>query len=165
MTKFQRLRVRGAKVKRFDVVLAGVVVAALGGAGVLLWPGPVESVAPPISPLLLRAPKTFQDGVSADKARSGKWAALRARIIKNHPFCAYCGRTEKLEAHHIKPFHLFPELELEPENIIVLCQAPPMDHHLKVGHKGNFKNWNPDVVADCKANEKRLKRAGRWPQD
>ena len=39
--------------------------------------------------------------------------------------CAYCGRSEDewyLQAHHIKPRSLYPELELETDNGIALCK-------------------------------------------
>ena len=85
--------------------------------------------------------------------RSNKWPAVRKAYLVDHGTCAACGSVNKLEVHHIKPFHLHPELELDPTNFISLCESG--DHgincHLQVGHLGNFKNENPNVVRDAAA--------------
>ena len=47
--------------------------------------------------------------------RSGHWPTLRKQFLEGK-VCAVCGGKEKLEAHHIKPFHLDPLLELDPTN-------------------------------------------------
>jgi hypothetical protein len=62
--------------------------------------------------------------------------------------CACCGSTKKLNVHHKKPFHLFPELELDLNNLITLCMDK--ECHLKIGHGGDFKDYNPNVEEDCK---------------
>ena len=78
--------------------------------------------------------------------RSSHWPTLEKRFIAEHSKCAACGSTEKLNVHHIKPFHLFPELELDEKNLITLC----MEHqcHILLGHGGNFKAYNPHCVED-----------------
>lgn len=83
-------------------------------------------------------------------ARSGEWPAVRARHLKLFPTCAVCGGTKKLNVHHIKPFHLHPELELDPKNLITLCEALKggANCHLLFGHLGNFKSFNVEVKAD-----------------
>jgi hypothetical protein len=57
----------------------------------------------------------------------------------------------KLDVHHIRPFHLHPDLELEPSNLITLCEADKggVNCHLFIGHLGNFKSFNVDVKADA----------------
>lgn len=62
-----------------------------------------------------------------------------------------CGGEEKLEVHHIRPFHLHPDLELDPDNLITLCEAghDGSNCHLLFGHLGNFKSFNVDVRADA----------------
>ncbi len=83
--------------------------------------------------------------------RSPRWPAARATHLAAHPTCALCGGTAKLEVHHIKPFHLHPELELDPNNLVTLCEANAggVNCHLALGHLGNFKSFNVDVIADA----------------
>ena len=61
-----------------------------------------------------------------------------------------CGRRF-LIAHHIVPFHLAPDLELDPTNLLALCEAKRygINCHLLVGHLGNFLRSNPFVVANA----------------
>lgn len=77
-------------------------------------------------------------------ARSGGWYSLREKVIEEDKVCLLCNRTVNLEVHHIKPFHLNPELELERSNLITLCRR---DHFI-FGHKCNWKDINPNVVVD-----------------
>lgn len=85
-------------------------------------------------------------------ARSPHWPAARKQHLELHPACEVCGGTEKLEVHHIRPFHLHPELELDPTNFASLCEANKggVNCHLHFGHLGNFKSFNVDVLADAK---------------
>ena len=83
--------------------------------------------------------------------RSPKWPGVRRAWLKDHPTCAACGSTTCIEVHHKQPFHLFPALELDPTNFITLCEEPGVEDHLHVGHHGNWKNFNPTVVADAAA--------------
>ena len=78
--------------------------------------------------------------------RSPKWSQVRKEHLKNNPKCIACGRDSKLEVHHINPVHLYPEMELDPANLVTLCGDPC---HLLFGHFMNFKSWNKDVVNDC----------------
>ena len=77
--------------------------------------------------------------------RSPKWHNIRKEHIKNNPYCISCGRDKKLEVHHIKPVHLFPELELDPGNLVTLCADPC---HLLFGHLMSFKSYNKMVIED-----------------
>lgn len=52
--------------------------------------------------------------------RSGKWPKFIRDIKKVRGKCAICGKTNGLEGHHIRPFRLYPELELIPSNIYAL---------------------------------------------
>jgi 5-methylcytosine-specific restriction protein A len=81
--------------------------------------------------------------------RSSKWATVERGFLKANPYCAACGGKDKLQVHHIQPFHLHPELELDPGNLVVLCMSGDLDCHLKLGHGGSFRCYNPDVVRDC----------------
>ena len=84
--------------------------------------------------------------VGHGKARSPKWPHVEKLHLKLEPTCAACGTSNKLNVHHKKPFHLFPELELDLNNLITLCMEK--ECHEKIGHGGNFKDYNPDVAED-----------------
>ena len=77
--------------------------------------------------------------------RSPEWINVRKEHLRNHGTCAACGRDKKLEVHHIKPVHLFSELELDPSNLVTLCADPC---HLIFGHLMNFKSYNKTVSED-----------------
>ena len=80
-------------------------------------------------------------------ARSPKWPGVEKLHLKFHPVCEACGSDKKLNVHHKKPFHLFPQLELDMNNLITLCMDK--ECHIKIGHGDNFKDYNPDVEADA----------------
>ena len=84
--------------------------------------------------------------------RSTKWFAVRKKHLQQFPFCAVCNSNKKLEVHHIKPFNTNPDLELNPTNLITLCENRKYGVccHLFVGHCGNYKDINPDVIQDAK---------------
>ena len=91
-------------------------------------------------------------------ARSPKWPAVRKAWLKIHPACAACGTTDRLEVHHIQPFNLRPDLELNPhgDNLITLCETGG-NCHLFVGHLKNFKSFNSTVREDAKIVLKKIK--------
>lgn len=80
--------------------------------------------------------------------RSPKWGGVRKAFLKDHPGCAACGATKHLNVHHVEPFHLHPELELDPKNLITLCLTRNLCH-LKIGHGDNYKAYNPNVRLDA----------------
>ena len=91
-----------------------------------------------------------------EKTRSPKWQGVRDSFMEKHPRCAACDSSERLQCHHVKPFHLHPELELEESNLISLCMSPD-ECHLIFGHSGNFECFNPHVreqAARAKADPK-----------
>ena len=79
--------------------------------------------------------------------RSSKWPGVHKKHLKANPVCQACGATTNLEVHHKKPFHLHPDLELDPTNLITLCMEN--DCHLYVGHGDDFKAYNPNVQEDA----------------
>ncbi len=83
--------------------------------------------------------------------RSGKWSSVRKAHLELHPVCEVCGGKDKIEVHHKKPFHLHPDLELNPQNLISLCESGKngINCHLAVGHLGNFKSFNETVETDA----------------
>ena len=76
------------------------------------------------------------------QGRSPKWPAVRRKHLQDHAECAACGRTKKLEAHHRFPREYYPEMELDPGNLITFCR----DCHYLIGHGG--RNWS-DWIEDC----------------
>jgi hypothetical protein len=84
--------------------------------------------------------------------RSSKWPLVRKNHLQFNPTCSVCGRSESIEVHHIRPFHLHPDLELDPKNLISLCESKwfgGLNCHLLVGHLGSFKSWNETVKKDA----------------
>lgn len=81
--------------------------------------------------------------------RNPRWDELADEHLRENACCAACGGKKKLQVHHIKPFHLFPELEMEPSNLITLCDANYKHCHFIVGHLCSWHSWNPDVVDDA----------------
>lgn len=88
-------------------------------------------------------------------ARSAHWPVVEKAHLAKEPFCRYCGGQSKLQVHHVKPFHLHPEDELNPANLITLCEDSKdgVECHLHIGHLGNWKLFNPQVrtLADAPA--------------
>src|SRR5271155_3275861 len=85
-------------------------------------------------------------GVSAK--RSSHWPTVEKHFREAHPTCEACGSKNRLNVHHCKPFHLDPEMELDPTNRITLCMDTK-ECHLHIGHGGSFKQYNPNVRKDA----------------
>jgi len=73
--------------------------------------------------------------------RSPSWRKIRASHLEIEPRCLVCNGTEELTVHHWKPYHLFPELELERSNLGTLCER--LHCHL-ISHGGDYRAWIPD---------------------
>lgn len=92
-----------------------------------------------------RAPRALR---KHDPRRSNHWPSVRKAHLKLQPACQMCGTMDELEVHHIRPFHLHPELELEQSNLITLCEKRGHDCHFVAGHFHNWRAFNPNVIAD-----------------
>ena len=88
---------------------------------------------------------TDDPGILLGADRSSHWKVVRNDHLRRFPEGAACGNSEKLYVHHIQPFHLKPELELESSNLITFCY----DHHLQTGHYGNWRDFNPNCARDA----------------
>ena len=83
--------------------------------------------------------------------RSPQWPRVEKEHLMREPTCAACGyRGHGLQVHHIKPFHLHPGLELDPRNLITLCEIKGRDHHLLLGHLDEWESYNVSVRSDVK---------------
>ena len=87
--------------------------------------------------------------------RSSQWSGVRKENIKS--YCEFCERKPLLglNLHHILPFHLYPEAELDPTNFITVCRHC----HLYFAHLGSFKSFNKDIKKE--AEEWQTKRKHR----
>lgn len=88
--------------------------------------------------------------------RHPSWRRVRKEFLKNNSSCAVCGGTKKLVVHHIKPVHLFPELELVKPNLITLCQSRSHNDHFIFGHLLNWRSYNKEIIKDSSNYLKRL---------
>jgi len=83
--------------------------------------------------------------------RSPEWPRVAKEHRLREPTCVVCGyKGKKLQVHHIKPFHLHPQLELDPRNLITLCEARGRDHHLLLGHLDAWDSYNEHIHDDVR---------------
>lgn len=89
-----------------------------------------------------------------ERARSPKWESCRAKFLKDHNECAACGTVRELEVHHVVPYQLRPDMELDLENLITLCR----DDHFTFGHLKDWKSWNDKVRTDSEKYRAKVRR-------
>jgi hypothetical protein len=95
--------------------------------------------------------------VAGEVKRSEHWPKVEEAYKKANPHCVACGGpAQEVNVHHRFPFHLViaagrPDLELDPRNLITLCVDPDKDHHLYIGHLGDFVSYNVDVEAQARS--------------
>ena len=92
--------------------------------------------------------------------RSSKWASIRAAQLKSFPTCAACGSKDFLEVHHILPFHKFPALELDEDNLVTLCEGT-RGCHFCFGHAYSWKGWVDTVREDAARHLKNVQESRR----
>lgn len=85
--------------------------------------------------------------------RSRQWPATRKKHLISQPNCQSCHSYKNLEVHHIEPYHINPNRELDPQNLITLCKTC----HLVFGHLMDYKSWNTNVVKDCELYSSKIK--------
>lgn len=88
--------------------------------------------------------------------RSPHWPTIRKMYLESNPLCECCGGSDSLQVHHKMPFHLDPELELDKNNLITLCEGST-NCHLLFGHLKNFKSYNKNVLDDVLTWNKKIK--------
>jgi len=100
-------------------------------------------------------------GLVPGAKRAGGWPRVRKAHLAKEPTCAFCGATEHVEVHHVLPFHIFPDRELDPDNLITLCRAPH-DCHGREGHLGgDFRRLFNPAVKEIASLYRMLVRAAR----
>jgi 5-methylcytosine-specific restriction enzyme A len=101
----------------------------------------------------------IQGKASIGEKRSSKWFTVRKHFLETNGCCAVCGGKDKLEVHHKQPFHEHPELELDPNNLITLCESKNngVTCHLLFGHLGNYKSININVDQDVATWKDKIK--------
>lgn len=99
---------------------------------------------------LLSNLKQRYDYYQTTKGRNKQeWFKVREEFIsENGAFCRVCNKTTKLNVHHIIPFHIDPDLELDKNNLIILCTNRPINCHYFFGHLLNWKAYNPTCRYD-----------------
>ena len=88
--------------------------------------------------------------------RSPDWDRCRRGWLVAHPFCAACGARVTLQVHHLIPFHLNKALELDPRNLLTLCEIPNRHCHWRIGHAFDWTAYNPHAVEDAALGLKRI---------
>jgi 5-methylcytosine-specific restriction endonuclease McrA len=108
----------------------------------------------------MSALKDLRRGNTKKRRRSSGWRRVRRRHLKANPSCAVCGSTKSLEVHHVIPFSRRPDLELEPSNLLTLCDSLAKRglncHHL-FGHLRNWRRANPTVTFDAEVWRMKLR--------
>lgn len=96
--------------------------------------------------------KIFDDPYS-DAYYYGDTATIQSSYKSIRMFeCSWCHRTKNLNRHHVMQQKYYPELRDDPTNIIVLCR----DCHFVLGHRCDWKTYNPDVVEICNTYTNRI---------
>lgn len=95
--------------------------------------------------------------LGSGRLRSHKWPAVRDAHLKTEPTCTACGETRNLEVHHVEPFHLSPERELDPSNLLTMCR----DCHWFLGHLQHWDRINPHARADAEYFLRRVREVLR----
>ncbi len=88
---------------------------------------------------------SMEGGAKPEAPRSPHWPAVEKEHLKKEPECQACNTRNNLQVHHVKPYHIHPELELEDANLLTLCEP----HHLLMGHLMLWKSFNKDVRSDA----------------
>jgi len=90
----------------------------------------------------------FREHLVKALGRSPKWGHIRKLHLEEQSQCQVCGRTTSLEVHHIKDYSQNPHLELDPSNLITLCDGSTKCHFV-FGHLGSWRSINPTIQNDA----------------
>lgn len=96
---------------------------------------------------------------SLSAPRSSGWKEIRRLHLQKFPECEACGARKSVIPHHIIPFHIDSSKELDPENLVSLCESRTFNCHLFFGHLKRWDRHNPNVVQDAKSWRSRIREA------
>lgn len=74
------------------------------------------------------------------RERAAGWPPFLLAFLIDFPHCRGCGRRART-GHHVKPFGMFPELELVRGNVAPVC----VPCHFVICHAGNWRTY----VVNC----------------
>jgi 5-methylcytosine-specific restriction protein A len=79
----------------------------------------------------------WKGGTTPERQRvyaGATWRRLRRQLLTRAAcMCEVCGQTDGLHMHHVKSWAEHPELRLELDNLMLLCQPCHADAHRKGG--------------------------------
>lgn len=82
---------------------------------------------------------------------NGKWRKAKRKFYKkNEKKCAVCSGRKSVQLHHKKPRHLFPELALDENNFLPLCNRKGVSCHFLIGHMGSYHTYNANITEVAK---------------
>jgi len=89
-------------------------------------------------------------------------SAAKTKHRKANPCCAMCGMRSRffgstVQVHHLIPVHVDPSQACAQSNLLTLCRA----HHFRIGHLGNYKDYNTNVLGTILAIKDVYKRVAR----
>lgn len=61
--------------------------------------------------------------------RSSHWPKIRKEHLNKESCCQACGGEKELNVHHIIPYHIDKTKELDPDNLITLCEGGGINCH------------------------------------
>lgn len=167
----RQYRMRGDFLTRYVDEAYGVVCSLWFGASgrtpYNLDPAELEAVGGQVGRTLpVAAPVARADHGALEAARHGvsrspHWPTVEREVRAASPHCLACAddaTASSIQVHHVNPFHYVvalgrPDLELTPGNLVNLCETehgrPGPNHHLRIGHLGNFREGNRSVREDA----------------
>ena len=80
--------------------------------------------------------------------RSSQWPTTKRKFALIEPkICRITNCKSKIVSlHHKIPFHAQPDLENDLKNLVWLCDGLlTKNHHLHIGHLGNYQSINSEV--------------------
>ena len=86
--------------------------------------------------------------VATDGGMPSKMESAMRKWLVGKP-CAVCGSTKQVQAHHLFPRHIWPQLAYDNRLWYPLCRGnKEIDCHAVIGHgSGNMKGFNPFCIA------------------
>lgn len=76
----------------------------------------------------------WKGGVAPERQRlyaSGEWRAIVREVKRRDGGCVRCHSAADLHVHHVRSFAEYPELRLDPDNLVTLCRLCHVEAHRK----------------------------------